>query len=68
MSIHRRYDLLADPELDSDFFGADFSAAGLAAGLDEVDGAEVVAGEAVAESDFEVLAGVELSAARESVR
>lgn len=68
MSIHRRYDLLADPELDSDFFGADFSAAGLAVGLEEVDGAEVVAGETVAESDFEVLAGVELSAARESVR
>lgn len=58
----------AEPELDSDFLGADFSAAGCAAGLGEVDGVEGVDGVEVAESDVAALVEGELSEARESVR
>jgi hypothetical protein len=75
MSIHRRYYLgadyfVADPELDSDFFEADFSAAGFAGalvGVEEVDGVVEVDG-VDPESDFGDLVAAELSDARESVR
>jgi hypothetical protein len=63
--------LAADPELDSDFLGADFSATGFAGALVEVDGAGEVEGVEVVddpESDFGVLVEAELSEARESVR
>ncbi len=63
MAIHRRYDLAGEPERDSDFLDADFSAAGFAAGAESDFG--VAAG---AESDFCVAVEVELSEDRESVR
>ncbi len=63
MAIHRRYDLVREPERDSDFLDADFSAAGFAAGAESVFG--FAAG---AESVFGVAAGAELSEDRESVR
>ncbi len=63
MAIHRRYDLVREPELDSDFLDADFSDAGFAAGAESDFG--VAAG---AESDFGVALEVELSEDRESVR
>ncbi len=59
---------MADPELDSDFLGADFSAAGFAGalvGVDDVDGVVEVDDP---ESDFGDLVEPELSDARESVR
>jgi len=71
MTVHRYYDVPADPELDSDFLGADFSAAGCAAGVVEVvgvEGVEGVDGVEVAESDVAALVEGELSEARESVR
>ena len=55
--------MVAELELDSDFLGADFSAAGFAEAVVEVDG--VVDDP---ESDFGVLVEAELSEARESVR
>lgn len=61
----------ADPELDSDFLGADFSAAGFAGVLVTVDEAEsgfVVEEVDDPESDFGDVVEAELSAARESVR
>ncbi len=57
--------MVADPELDSDFLGADFSAAGFAGVLEGVDGVEEVD---EPESDFGDLVEAELSEARESVR
>jgi len=60
--------LLADPELDSDFLGADFSAAGFAGALEEVDGVDDPDSDFVVLSAFGVLVEAELSAARESVR
>lgn len=63
--------LVADPELDSDFLGADFSAAGFAGALVEVDGAEEVEGVVVVVDPESVFGGAveaELSEARESVR
>ena len=71
IDIHRRYDLVAEPELDSDFLGVDFSAAGFAGALVGVDG--VVDGvvddpEDDPESDLGVLVEAALSEARESVR
>ena len=63
IDIHRRYDLVAEPELDSDFLGVDFSAAGFAGALVGVDG--VVDDP---ESDFGDVVEAELSEARESVR
>ncbi len=62
MTIHRHYDLVPEPELDSDFLGADFSAAGFAAGPVGAAGVDD------AESDFGVVVEVELFEARESVR
>lgn len=71
--------MLADPELDSDFFGADFSAAGFAAGvvgavvvdsldpMDSLDPVDSVEPELV-ESDCGLAGEDELSAERESVR
>ncbi len=62
---------MADPELDSDFLGADFSAAGFAGALVEVDDPEsdwVVEEVDDPESDLGVLVEAELSEARESVR
>jgi len=63
--------LVAEPELDSDFLGVDFSAAGFAGALGEfvveVDGdGEVEVDDP--ESDFGDVVEPELSAARESVR
>jgi hypothetical protein len=63
--------LVAEPELDSDFLGADFSAAGFAGALVDVDDPEsdlVVVDVDDPESDFGVLVEAELSEARESVR
>lgn len=63
--------LVADPELDSDFFGADFSAAGFAGALVDVDEPEsdlVVEDVDDPESDLGALVEAELSEARESVR
>lgn len=60
-----------DPELESDFLGADFSVAGFAGALVDVEGVEVVEGvEEVddPESVFGVVVEAELSEARESVR
>jgi hypothetical protein len=58
---------VAEPELDSDFLGVDFSAAGFAGALVEVDG--VVDGVVDdPESDFGDVVEPELSAVRESVR
>jgi hypothetical protein len=62
---------LADPELDSDFLGVDFSAAGFAGAVVEVDG--VVDGVVDGfvddpESDVGALVEAALSEARESVR
>jgi hypothetical protein len=62
---------VADPELDSDFLGADFSAAGFAGVLVDVDDPEsdwVVEEVDDPESDLGVLVEAELSEARESVR
>ncbi len=62
--------LAADPELDSDFLGADFSA-GFAGALVDVDDPEsdlVVVDVDDPESDLGVLVEAELSEARESVR
>ena len=53
MDIHRLYEVLPEPELDSVFLGADFSGAGVSAGVVSVFGVEV---------------GAELSVDRESVR
>lgn len=66
------YFLLADPELDSDFLGDDFSAAGFAAGVvvvvpESFDSLDPVELELV-DSDFGLAAEAELSADRESVR
>ena len=61
---------MAEPELDSDFLGADFSA-GFAGALVEVEGVEEVEGVGEVddpESDLGVLVEAELSEARESVR
>jgi hypothetical protein len=63
--------LLADPELDSDFLGVDFSAAGFVGALVEVDGVVDVDGvedDDDPESDVGALVEAELSEARESVR
>lgn len=58
---------MAELELDSDFFGVDFSAAGFAGALAGVDG--VVDGVVDdPESDFGDVVEVALSEARESVR
>jgi len=58
---------VAELELDSDFFGVDFSAAGFAGALAGVDG--VVDGVVDdPESDVGALVEAELSEARESVR
>ena len=64
---------MAEPELDSDFLGADFSAAGFAEVLEEVDDSDLVAEPDELASDFPVsdfgaLVEAELSDARESVR
>ena len=56
---------MADPELDSDFLGVDFSAAGFVGALVEVDGVE---DDDDPESDVGALVEAELSEARESVR
>ncbi len=70
IDIHRRYDLVAEPELDSDFLGVDFSAAGFAGALVEVVEVDGVADGVVddPESDFGEVVEAELSAGRESVR
>lgn len=68
MSIHRHFYLVADPELDSDFLGADFSAAGFAGVLEEVDGVDDPESDFDALSNFGALVEAELSDARESVR
>jgi|LakMenE01Jun11ns_1017448.scaffolds.fasta_scaffold9473877_2 hypothetical protein len=70
IDIHRRYDLVAEPELDSDFLGVDFSAAGFAGALVEVVEVDGVADGVVddPESDFGDVVEAELSEARESVR
>lgn len=64
---------MAEPELDSDFLGADFSAAGFAEALEEVDDSDLVVEDDEPESDlpvsdFGALVEAELSDARESVR
>ena len=61
---------MAEPELDSDFFGVDFSAAGFAGALVEVVEVDGVADGVVddPESDFGDVVEDELSEARESVR
>jgi hypothetical protein len=60
--------LVADPELDSDFLEADFSAAGFAGALVEVVEVDGVEGVEDPESDFGDVVEAELSDARESVR
>ena len=58
---------MAEPELDSDFLGVDFSAAGFAGALVEVDGdGEVEVDDP--ESDFGEVVEDALSEPRESVR
>lgn len=60
---------MADPVLDSDFLGADFSAAGFAGALvDEPESDLVVEEDDEPESDLGALVETELSEARESVR
>lgn len=60
---------MAEPELDSDFLGADFSAAGFAGALvDDPESDLVVVDVDDPESDLGVLVEAELSEARESVR
>ena len=62
---------MAEPELASDFLGVDFSAAGFAGALVEVDGVVDGDGEVEVddpESDFGDVVEPELSAVRESVR
>lgn len=61
--------LVADPELDSDFFGADFSVAGFAGAVVEEPESDLVVEEVdEPESDLGAFVEAELSEARESVR